>query len=53
MVDILLEKGFQVRIIDNLICGRESNLEHQVNNSNLSFEKQDIRDLESTSLIFK
>ena len=27
MVDLLLEKGYQVRIIDNLDVGRESNLE--------------------------
>jgi len=46
MVDLLLEKGYQVRIIDNLDGGRESNLEHHLNNADLSFENQDIRDLD-------
>lgn len=28
MVDLLLERGFKVRVVDSLVGGRESNLAH-------------------------
>ena len=43
MVDLLLERGYDVRVIDNLIGGREENLAHHRNNDRLVFEKRDIR----------
>src|SRR5690348_5064733 len=52
MVDCLLEHGFRVRVIDNLVGGRESNLAHHAANSDLSFEKLDIRMLELGSPVF-
>jgi len=53
VVDLLLTKGFEVRIIDNLIGGREANFAQHANNSALRFEKRDIRKIKSKDLIFK
>ncbi len=52
MVDLLLEKGYRVRVVDNLTGGRESNLEHRRDNPNLECTWQDIRELEPDSPIF-
>jgi UDP-glucose 4-epimerase len=43
MVDLLLDRGYRVRVIDNLVGGREANLAHHRKNSDLSFEQKDIR----------
>lgn len=53
MVDLLLERGFQVRVIDNFSGGRESNLAHHSNNSDLSIDCMDIRSLSPESSSFK
>lgn len=53
MVDLLLAKDFEVRIIDNLIGGREANLAQHANNSDLTFENRDIRTIKSKDLIFR
>jgi len=53
MVDLLLTKGFEVRIIDNLVGGREANFAQHANNSALTFEKRDIRTIKTTDPIFK
>jgi UDP-glucose 4-epimerase len=45
MVDLLLARGYRVRVIDNLSGGREANLGHHGNESRLSFEQRDIRRL--------
>lgn len=52
MVDCLLARGFVVRVIDNLVGGREANLEHHAGNPDLALERLDIRDLEPQSPIF-
>lgn len=52
MVDLLLGRGFRVRVIDNLSGGRESNLAHHAGNADLNLEKLDIRDLEPDSKLF-
>jgi UDP-glucose 4-epimerase len=52
MVDCLLERGFKVRVIDNLVGGREANLAHHQGTPDLTFEKQDIRELEPGAVIF-
>ena len=46
MVDLLLERGMVVRVIDSLVGGREANLAHHKGNRNLSLERRDIRALE-------
>ena len=45
MVDLLLARGYQVRVIDNLAGGRGANLAHHSNESRLSLEQIDIRRL--------
>ena len=52
MVDCLLAHGFRVRVIDNLVGGRESNLAHHSGNAALSLERQDIRQLPTDSAAF-
>jgi UDP-glucose 4-epimerase len=51
MVDCLLERDYRVRVVDNLIGGRESNLAHH-GNADLTLERVDIRDIEPDSPIF-
>ncbi len=46
MVDLLLARGFRVRVLDSLSGGRESNLAHHGGNADLSTEWIDIRSLE-------
>jgi UDP-glucose 4-epimerase len=53
MVDTLLSRGYVVRVIDNLLGGRESNLAHRSSDQRLSLEKLDIRQLRPESPIFK
>lgn len=52
MVDVLLDHGYRVRVIDNLVGGRESNLTHHSDNPNLTLDRMDIRDLKPDSAIF-
>src|SRR6195256_2409949 len=52
MVDALLAAGFAVRVIDNLVGGHRSNLDHLKGNSDLACHWQDIRALEPNSPIF-
>jgi len=53
MVDLLLERGFTVRVIDNLAGGREENLEHHRGNPNLVFKFQDLRKTPPDDPLFK
>jgi UDP-glucose 4-epimerase len=52
MVDLLISRGFRVRVIDNLSCGRAANLDQHKNNSNLTLEKKDIRELKPDDTTF-
>ena len=52
MSDLLLDKGFEVRVVDNLSGGHERNLIQHANNPNLKFVKKDIRQLESDDAVF-
>jgi len=45
MVDVLLERDYRVRVIDNLTGGRTANLAQHARDPDLSFEESDIRDL--------
>jgi UDP-glucose 4-epimerase len=47
LVDRLLADGWEVVVLDNLLTGRRSNLEHQNDNPGLRIEEGDIRDLET------
>lgn len=53
MVDLLLDQGFSVRVIDNMTSGRRANLDHHKRNSLLEVEELDIRDLQPDSSLFK
>lgn len=53
MVDLLLKKGFKVRVLDNLQSGRISNLEHLNKNPDFGFEEIDIRNLSIDSPLFE
>jgi UDP-glucose 4-epimerase len=52
MVDLLLDRGFAVRVIDNLSGGHRGNLEHRKDDPNLACHWQDIRALEANSPVF-
>lgn len=53
MVDLLVDQGFGVRIIDNMIGGREENLLQHKNNPDVILEQKDIRDYGSHDILFK
>ncbi len=53
MVDLLLDRGFQVAAVDNLKTGRISNLEGQKGNERLDFHNVDMATLPADSAIFK
>ena len=52
MVDCLLANGFRVRVVDNLVGGRESNLAHHGGNADLVLDIRDIRDIEPGEPLF-
>jgi UDP-glucose 4-epimerase len=52
MVDLLLERGFAVRVIDNLVGGRLDNLGHLEGNPHLQVHVEDLRNVEPASPIF-
>ncbi len=52
MNDLLIERGYKVRVIDNLVGGRETNIEHHRSNPDFSFEERDIRSLEAGDKMF-
>ncbi len=53
MVDNLLERGYGVRVIDNLCGGRLANLKQHERNPDLAFEEADIRDLKPEKTLFR
>jgi UDP-glucose 4-epimerase len=53
MVDLLLQQGWTVRVIDNLTGGREENLAHLRNESRLTLERRDIRSYAPDDAFFK
>ena len=52
MVDLLVGEGFEVRVIDNLVGGREMNLAHHAKNTGVVFQRSDICDLDPGSPLF-
>ncbi len=53
MVDLLLERGLEVRVIDNLSTGRLENLEQHAKNAACVLHEADICDLEADAAVFK
>src|SRR5436190_13604960 len=52
MVDRLLDEGFRVHVIDNLVGGRLENLAHRKGDPNLTVETRDILDLAADDKLF-
>jgi UDP-glucose 4-epimerase len=52
MVDRLLDEGFRVHVIDNLVGGRLENLAHRKHDPGLVVERRDIRDLAPADKLF-
>ena len=52
MVDVLLDNGYAVRVIDNLVGGHEINLAHHAANPDLACEWADIRSLPIDAAVF-
>lgn len=53
MVDLLLERGFVVRVIDSLVGGREANLAHVATLPEVKVELRDIRSYAPDDSFFK
>jgi len=53
MVDLLLDRGYAVRVVDNLRGGHRSNLEHRMANPDLACHWLDIRTLAPDSPVFE
>ena len=45
MVDLLFARGYRVRVLDNLVGGREANFAHHGDNPDFEFRNADVRDL--------
>ena len=52
MVDLLLERGYEVRVVDSLVGGREENLSHH-GKDRLALERRDIRSYAPGDVLFK
>ncbi len=52
MVDLLLDRGFEVRVVDNLVGGHRSNLAHRQGDPKLTCHWEDVRKLDPSSSIF-
>lgn len=52
MVDLLLVRGFVVRVIDNFIGGHHRNLQHHATHPDLTIVQQDILDLSAPHPLF-
>lgn len=52
-VDLLINEGYRVHVIDNLYGGRLQNLEHLKNNPDLKVEVRDIRAVTPDDSLFK
>ena len=53
MVDIFVDRGYKVRVIDNLVGGREANVAHHKNNPDVQVEFKDIRSYEPGASMFE
>ena len=53
MVDVLVEHGYSVRVIDNLLGGREENLINHRDNPDVVLERRDIRSYSPYDAFFK
>jgi UDP-glucose 4-epimerase len=52
MVDLLVTRGFRVRVIDNLVGGRAANLDQHRASSDVLLDERDIQDLAPDDALF-
>jgi UDP-glucose 4-epimerase len=53
MVDLLIQRGYRVRVIDNLVGGREANIAQHSRNPDFEFAESDIRSYQPGHALFK
>lgn len=53
MVDLLLDRGYAVRVIDNLVGGRESNLAQHTDDPDLHLDRRDLRAIPPEDAIWR
>ncbi len=53
MVDLLLQEGYEVRVVDNLCAGSETNLAHHRSDPRLSLAVRDLRDVAPEDALFR
>lgn len=53
MVDLLVERGFSVRVIDSMVGGRPDNVAHHASNPDFVLEERDIRTYLPGDSLFK
>lgn len=53
MVDLLVERGFAVRVIDSMVGGRPDNVTQHASNSDFVLEERDIRSYRPDDSLFK
>ena len=44
LAELFLERGYEVIVMDNLLTGRLSNIEHLFGREDFTFHKQDVTD---------
>lgn len=52
MVDLLIDHGYAVRVIDNLVGGREANLAHHTGKADVTLHRGDIREFQPGDSLF-
>jgi UDP-glucose 4-epimerase len=52
MVDLLVERGFRVHVVDNLVGGRAANLAQHKNNTGVVLDERDVRALAPDDKLF-
>lgn len=52
MVDLLVERGYRVHVIDSLVGGRDANLARHADNPEVVLERRDIRDCQPGDPLF-
>jgi len=53
MVDLLLDRGYTVRVVDDLSSGHASNLEHHAGAPGLDVQRRDLRQVPARDAIFR
>jgi len=53
MVDLLIDQGHSVRVLDNMISGKQTNLSQHKNNHKLIVDERDIRAVNEKDSIYK